>query len=87
MLNLLTNLDSTLAGLAQDGGGFAVGTEANKALLLLWARLDAQLTDMHKQQARDMFAAEGVTGKDAAKPSVPNVVAAVKKQIAQASNN
>jgi hypothetical protein len=75
------NLDSTLAGLAQDGGGFAVGPEANKALLLLWARLDVQLTDAHKQQARDWFAAEGAKGAEANKPK-PNVIAAVKKAVA-----
>ena len=66
----VNDLDSTLAGLAKDGGGFTVGPDANKALLLLWARLDAQLTDLHKQQARDMFAAEGVAGSVAAKPIV-----------------
>jgi len=77
----VANLDSTLAGLAKDGGGFAVGVEANKALLLLWARLDVQLTDMHKQQARDMFAAEGVQGKDAVKPKLD---AATRKGLEQA---
>jgi len=64
----VNDLDSTLAGLAQDGGGFSVGPDANKALLLLWARLDAQFTDLAKQQGRDWFAAEGATGKDAVKP-------------------
>ena len=84
----VTNLDSTLAGLAQDGGGFAVGPEARKALLLLYARLHATLTDLEKQQALDWFAAEGATGKDAAKAKpvvVPNVVSTVRKQIAKAA--
>ena len=71
----VTDLDTTLAGLAKDGGGFTVGPDANKALLLLWARLDAQLTDLHKQQARDMFAAEGATGKQVAVPVIKKVAA------------
>jgi len=79
----LHSIDTTLAGLAMDGGGFAVGKEANAAIELLYGRLHAQLTDMAKQRGIDAFAAEGATGKDAAKPKpVPNVVAAVKKQIA-----
>jgi len=77
----VNTLDTTLAGLAQDGGGFAVGPDANKALMLLWARLDAQWTDVHKQQARDMFAALGAKGEQASKPKA-DITATLKKAVA-----
>ena len=73
----VANLDSTLAGLAKDDGGFAVGTEASKALMLMYARMHFSYNETQRQHAYDMFAAEGANGKQAAKPI--NVVTAVKK--------
>jgi len=73
----VANLDSTLAGLAKDDGGFAVGTEASKALMLMYARMHFSYNEAQRQHAYDMFAAEGANGKQAAKPI--NVVTAVKK--------
>lgn len=77
----VNNLDSTLAGLAQDGGGFAVGPEARKALMLCYARMHFTFTELERQQAYDWYAAEGAKGAEAVKP-VKNVVTTVKKAVA-----
>jgi len=61
-------IDTSLAGLtAADGHSFALGKDAKLSVMLMWARLDATLTDADKVAARKAFAELGV--KEEPKPA------------------
>jgi len=76
----VNSLDTSLAAIAQDGGGYAVGPDAKAKLRALWLSLDTTLSDADKALARDESAKLAASAKQAAKP-IPNIVAAVKKVV------
>jgi hypothetical protein len=62
--NAVTRIDTSVAAIIKpDGKGIAAGPKATEALHLLWARLDAMMSDSDKAAARKAFAAEGVKAK------------------------
>lgn len=53
------NIDTSIAAVTSDNGKLVIGNGAKSQLLLLWARLDATLTDDDKMKARAEFNGEG----------------------------